>query len=204
MRHEGAVRIGAGGMGEVFKAWDPDLERWVALKYLRHDDPELVERLQHEARAQARVIHPGVCRVYEVGSEDGRPFIAMEYVDGVPLDEAAVAMTLEEKVLAVRRVAEAVQAAHAAGLVHRDLKPGNILVARGEDGELRPYVLDFGIAREQEITGLTVTGQILGTPGYLSPEQARGETSSVDRRTDVWSLGVVLYELVAGCLPFPG
>lgn len=204
MRHEGAVRIGAGGMGEVFKAWDPDLERWVALKYLRHDDPELVERLQREARAQARVIHPGVCRVYEVGSEDGRPFIAMEYVDGVPLDVAAARMTLEEKVLVLQRVAEAVQAAHAAGLVHRDLKPGNILVACGADGDPRPYVLDFGIAREQEITGLTVTGQILGTPGYLSPEQARGETSAVDRRTDVWSLGVVLYELVAGCLPFAG
>ncbi len=98
MKHETAVPIGSGGMGEVFKAWDPDLQRHVALKYLRHDDPVLVERLLREARAQARVDHPSVCKVYEVGEEDGRPFIAMEYVDGGPLDAAARELTLEQKV----------------------------------------------------------------------------------------------------------
>ncbi len=203
MKHDTAVPIGSGGMGEVFKAWDPDLERFVALKYLRHDDPVLVERLLREARAQARVDHPSVCKVYEVGDEDGCPYIAMEYVDGRPLDEAARDLSLEQKVLLVRRVADAVQAAHAAGLVHRDLKPANILVT-DDGGEPHPYVLDFGIARMEELAGLTLTGQIVGTPGYLSPEQARGDTDAIDRRTDVFSLGVIFYELIGGVRPFAG
>ncbi|MEE4271610.1 MAG: tetratricopeptide repeat protein [Thermoanaerobaculales bacterium] len=203
MQHDTAVPIGSGGMGEVFKAWDPDLERFVALKYLRHDDPVLVERLMREARAQARVDHPSICKVYEVGEEDGRPFIAMEYVDGDPLDVAAARLSLEQKVLLVKKVVEAIQAAHAAGLVHRDLKPANILVT-DRDGAPHPYVLDFGIARIEEVAGLTMTGQVMGTPGYLSPEQARGDLSSIDRRTDVFSLGVILYELLSETRPFQG
>ncbi len=203
MRHDTAHPIGAGGMGEVFKAWDPDLQRHVALKYLRHDDPVLVERLLREARAQARVDHPSVCKVYEVGTDDGRPFIAMEYVDGEPLDVAAGRLSTEHRILLVKQVAEAVQAAHSAGLVHRDLKPANILVV-DRDGEPFPYVLDFGIARIEEIAGLTLTGQVMGTPGYLSPEQARGDLNAVDRRTDVFSLGVILYEVLGGRRPFTG
>jgi len=202
--YDSEVAIGSGGMGEVFKAWDTQLDRWVALKYLKHDDPELVQRLLREARAQARVDHPGVCKVYEVGESDGRSFIAMQYVDGKLLDEAAQELSLEQKILVVKKVAEAVQAAHTEGLIHRDLKPSNIIVAEEPDGGLRPYVLDFGIAREQEVAGPTMTGQILGTPGYLSPEQARGEVSALDRRTDVFSLGVILYELLAGVRPFTG
>ncbi len=203
MKHETAIPIGSGGMGEVFKAWDPDLQRHVALKYLRHDDPVLVERLLREARAQARVDHPSVGKVYEVGEDEGRPYIAMEYVDGRPLDIAAAGLSLEHKVLLVKQVAEAVQAAHAAGLIHRDLKPANILVV-DRDGLPHPYVLDFGIARLEEVAGLTMTGQVMGTPGYLSPEQARGEVATLDRRTDVFSLGVILYELLGGARPFDG
>jgi tetratricopeptide (TPR) repeat protein/predicted Ser/Thr protein kinase len=203
MKHETVVPIGSGGMGEVFKAWDPHLQRQVALKYLRHDDPVLVERLLREARAQARVDHPSVCKVYEVGEEDGRSYIAMEYVDGEPLDVAAKRLTLEQKILLIKKVTEAVQAAHSAGLVHRDLKPANILVT-DHDGEAHPYVLDFGIARMEELAGLTVTGQVMGTPGYLSPEQARGDIDAIDRRTDVFSLGVILYELLGGARPFDG
>ncbi len=204
MPFQTGVLIGSGGMGEVYRAWDPELQRPVALKYLRSADPALVERLKREARAQARVDHPAVCRVYEVGEDDGRPFIAMQYVDGRHLDDAARDLSLEQKVLLLREVAEAVQAAHAVGLVHRDLKPTNILVADSEDGRPRPYVLDFGIAREWEAPGLTVTGQVLGTPGYLSPEQAGGEVAALDRRTDVFSLGVILYELLTDRRPFRG
>ncbi len=203
MKHETAIPVGSGGMGEVFKAWDPDLERYVALKYLRHDDPVLIERLMREARAQARVDHPSVCKVYEVGEDEGRPFIAMEYVDGKPLDVAAASLSAEHKVVLVKQVTEAVQAAHSAGLIHRDLKPANILVVE-RDGRPHPYVLDFGIARLEEVAGLTMTGQVMGTPGYLSPEQARGEVKTLDRRTDVFSLGVILYELLGGTRPFAG
>ena len=204
MKHDTAVQIGSGGMGEVYRAWEPELQRFVALKYLRHDDPELVERLLREARAQARVDHPGICKVYEVGRDEGRPYISMQYVEGHQLDEVAAGLSLEQKVLLLRDVAEAVHAAHAVGLIHRDLKPGNILVSEDGDGRLRPYVLDFGIARQQEVAGLTRTGQVIGTPGYLSPEQARGEVGTLDRRTDIFSLGVILYELLAGRRPFAG
>ncbi len=204
MKYHTAVPVGRGGMGEVLRAWDPTLNRHVALKFLRSDDPELEERMLREARAQARVTHPNVCPVYEVGREEGRVYIAMQYIDGRPLDQAAAGLGLEHKVALVRTVAEAVHAAHAAGLVHRDLKPANILVEQTEDGGLKPWVVDFGIAREHEVEGATVTGQVIGTLGYLSPEQARGEVSTIDRRSDVFSLGVVLYELLSGCRPFHG
>lgn len=204
MKYHTAVPIGRGGMGEVLRAWDPTLNRHVALKLLRSSDPELEERMLREARAQARVSHPYICPVYEVGRHEGRVFIAMQLIDGRPLNEAATDLGIEKKARLLQIVAEAVHAAHTAGLVHRDLKPANILVERTLDGDLKPWVVDFGIARTVEVEGATVTGQVLGTPGYLSPEQARGEVSTIDRRSDVFSLGVVLYELLAGCKPHPG
>jgi len=203
VRYHTGVPIGRGGMSEVLEAWDPERRRRVALKLLSRDDPELVERMLEEARAQALVEHPNVCRVYEVGRLDGRPYIAMQRVDGVTLDQAAPAMTLEQKVRLMKTVAEAVHAAHRVGLIHRDLKPGNILVEESAGG-YKPYVADFGIARRQEVEGLTLTGQLVGTPGYMSPEQARGETKRLDRRSDVFQLGVVLYELLVGERPFSG
>ncbi len=203
MNFKTAVPIGSGGMGEVFKAWDPSLERFVALKYLHSNDPVLVERLFREAKAQARLDHPSICKIYEVGENEGRHFIAMEFVDGQPLDVAAHHLSMEQKVLLLAQVADAIQAAHTAGLIHRDLKPANILVT-DTDGELHPFILDFGIAQMEEAPSLTVTGQIVGTPGYLSPEQALGQVATLDRRSDIFSLGVILYEILSGTKPFEG
>jgi len=205
VRYETGVPIGSGGMGTVVRSYDPVLQRPVALKLLRRDDPELAERMLREARAQAAVDHPNVAKVYEVGYlEDGRPFIAMQLIEGKPLDEIAPTLTIDQKVGLVATVAEAVRAAHATGLVHRDLKPSNILVEENAIQGLVPYVVDFGIAREEAAPGLTVSGQVLGTPGYMAPEQASGAVHTLDRRADIFSLGVILYELVGGHPPFGG
>jgi len=187
----------------VARAWDPTLRRWVALKFLRFDDPEFEERMIREARAQAKVDHPNICPVYEVGRHEGRIFIAMHFIDGPPLNEVTPHLGVEQAVSLIKTIAEALHAAHAAGLVHRDIKPANILVEETPEG-LKPWIVDFGIARERDVPGLTTTGQILGTPGYLSPEQARGEVTTIDRRSDVFSLGIVLYELLSGKKPFEG
>jgi predicted Ser/Thr protein kinase len=204
MKYETAILLGKGAMGEVYKAFDPVLQRFVALKYLRKDDPGLAERLLREARLQARVEHEMVCKVYEVGTDEGRPFIAMQFIEGRTLEQAAADMTLGEKMQVVRDVAEAVHAAHETGLIHRDLKPQNIMVERRADGTWRPHVLDFGLARESEASGLTASGAIVGTPPYMAPEQARGDLPGLDRRTDVYALGAVLYRLVTGRPPFEG
>jgi eukaryotic-like serine/threonine-protein kinase len=202
-RYDTAVFLGEGGMGSVFRAFDPVLGRPVALKFLHQNNPALVERLMREARLQAGVDHPNVCRVYEVGEADGRPYIAMQYVEGQTLEARSSSLTLDQKVRLMAAVADGVHAANRTGLVHRDLKPGNIMV-ESRDGELHPYVLDFGLAREAAAEGLTDTGLALGSPPYMAPEQARGDVHALDRRTDVYGLGAVLYELVAGRPPFQG
>src|SRR3954468_16712176 len=194
--------LGSGGMGTVYKAFDPSLGRYVALKFLHRNDDDHTQRFLREARAQARIAHPHVCQVHEVGEVEGRPYIAMQYIDGRSLGEICEELTLDDKVRLVRDVARAVHAAHRTGLIHRDLKPGNILLAREETGEVHPYVVDFGLAMAQDEISLSRTGMISGTPAYISPEQAQGRP--LDRRTDVYSLGVVLYELLAGEPPFTG
>ncbi|MEM1183018.1 MAG: serine/threonine-protein kinase, partial [Acidobacteriota bacterium] len=199
-----AVPLGHGGTGEVLKAWDEERGVYVALKLLHRTDPESLARLQREARAQGRLDHPNICDVYEVSeTADGRPYIAMRFVDGLPLDEALADEPLERRLEVMASVAETVQAAHAESLIHRDLKPGNILVERRGDGRLHPFVLDFGLVRHEGVPGATGTGEVLGTPGYLSPEQASG-SRDIDRRSDVFSLGIVLYELISGVNPFRG
>ncbi|HZI16142.1 MAG TPA: serine/threonine-protein kinase, partial [Myxococcus sp.] len=203
-RYQGGRLLGQGGMGQVFLAYDPLLRRNIALKFVKGDDAELVRRLLAEARAQARVKHERICQVYEVGEVQGRPYIAMQYVDGQSLSQLADTLTLEQKVLVLREAAEGVQAAHRAGLIHRDLKPSNILVERTEDGRLKPYVMDFGLARDWREMGHTAPGSVLGTPCYMSPEQARGEVSGLDRRADVYSLGATLYTLLVGQPPLSG
>ena len=131
MAYDTAVRIGSGGMGEVYKAWDPELERFVALKFLRHDDPELVERLFREARAQARVDHPGICEVYEVGEDDGRPYIAMQYVEGESVDRRLSRLGPIRESFArsiAWEVAEGLEHAHEQKIIHRDIKPSNLII----------------------------------------------------------------------------
>jgi predicted Ser/Thr protein kinase len=202
-RYQPVRLLGQGGMGRVFLAYDLRLRRHVALKFVRGDDTELARRFVAEARAQARVRHACVCQVYEVGEVRGRVYIAMQYVDGQPLGALVHALTAEQKALVLRDAAEGVHAAHRAGLIHRDLKPSNVLVERAEDGALRTYVLDFGLARDWN-DGHTASGTVLGTPHYMAPEQARGETGRLDRRADVYGLGATLYHLLTGQPPIPG
>jgi serine/threonine-protein kinase len=203
-RYEFVRFLGAGGMGRVYKAYDRRLGRYVALKFLRGDDLESTQRFLSEARAQARVEHEHVCKIHEVGEVQGKLYIAMQYIGGQTLEEAGPGMTREQKVQVMRQVAEGVHAAHRLGLVHRDIKPANVLVERGEDGRLRPYVTDFGLARELAAPGLTQTGMVMGTPAYMSPEQAKGGAGRLDRRTDVHALGATLYTLLIGRPPFAG
>jgi tetratricopeptide (TPR) repeat protein/predicted Ser/Thr protein kinase len=200
-RYEFLAVLGHGGMGTVYRAYDPQLGRAVALKFIRGDHPNLPSRLLREARAQARVDHPNICKVFEVGEVEGKAYIAMELVSGEPLGDG-LDLSLHDKIVAVRDCALALHEAHKLGILHRDIKPGNILVERAADGRTRPVVMDFGIARDDaEGEQFTRTGALLGTPSYMSPEQARGDRD-LDRRTDVYSLGATLYELLAGVPPF--
>ena len=199
--------VGEGGMGQVYEADDPSLGRRVALKLLRRDDPELLQRFLLEAKTQAQVDHDNVCKVYEAGEIHGRPFIAMQLIEGESLERAGPNLTLRERVQLMREVAEAVEAAHRMGLIHRDIKPTNILVDsanRGKDGRLRPSVVDFGLAREVGARGKTQLGSALGTPEYMAPEQAFGDSSLLDRRVDVYGLGATMYELFSGHRPYEG
>jgi eukaryotic-like serine/threonine-protein kinase len=203
-RYRDLEHLGSGGMATVYKAYDPGLDRVVALKLLLHDDPKYAERLLFEARAQARIQHEHVCPIYEAGLEGGRPYIAMRLVAGEPLATAAGTLTLEQKLKLMKDVAEGVHEAHRVGLVHRDIKPSNIMVERTPDRGWHAYVLDFGLAREVAAPGLTQTGVVMGTPWYMSPEQVRGDSHALDRRTDVYGLGATLYELLGGMPPFEG
>lgn len=194
--------IGEGGMARIFRAHDPRLRRPVALKILRRDDPELHQRFIHEAQAQALVEHEHVCRIFEAGEIEGQAYIAMQLIQGETLKSALTRLDTEGKARLMVQVCEGVHAAHRRGLIHRDLKPANLMMEQDEDGQLRAYVLDFGLARQAVAgKGMTATGFVMGTVVYMSPEQARGETETMDRRADVYSLGATLYELLTGLPP---
>ncbi|MGD8441576.1 MAG: serine/threonine-protein kinase, partial [Holophagae bacterium] len=203
-RYEIEEFIGRGGMGDVYKAKDPRLGRYVALKFLRRDDPELVQRFTREAQAQARIDHDNVCPVYEVGEIEGHSYIAMQYVAGGSLKQITDLLSIRQKVRIMQDVADGLHAAHLAGLIHRDIKPGNILVEHHADEGWRPFVVDFGIARDIDSHDLTVTGMVLGTPAFCAPEQVRGETNKLDWRTDVYGIGATLYWFLTGRSPYEG
>ncbi|WP_437759597.1 protein kinase domain-containing protein [Sorangium sp. So ce1389] len=203
-RFEDFHLLGRGGMGVVYRAWDLRLGRRVAIK-LVSTGAQIDGSFLREARSQARLRHENVCEVHEAGVADRVPFIVMRYIEGRSLQEARGDLTLEEKVRVARTIAAALHEAHRLGLVHRDVKPSNILLERGEDGAYRPYLMDFGIARDVGESGLTLTGgALLGTPAYMAPEQAAGRVRSLDRRTDVYGLGATLHALLAGRPPFVG
>ena len=204
--------LGEGGMGTVWRAFNLQLEAPVALKLIRAelDQAMLGERLKQEARAAAKLGHSAIVRVFDIGdSELGDPYIVMELLSGQTLGSLLATESRLPSVRAVQLllpVADALVAAHAKGIVHRDLKPDNIFISR-EGEELRPKLLDFGIAKLSDESGLnrqlTQDGAILGSPGYMSPEQARGQ-DDIDQRTDIWSFCVVLYETLSGASPFTG
>jgi serine/threonine protein kinase len=202
------AKLGEGGMGTVYRAWDIRLQRGVALKVLQPDaagDSERRKRLLKEARAACALTHPNIVTVYEISSDRGVDFIAMELVEGQTLASLIRpgGLPLPQALDYAIAIAGALAKAHGAGIAHRDLKPANIMVAAG--GQLK--LLDFGLARrafsvEGETLTVTASGVISGTPAYMSPEQARGEKT--DARTDLFSLGVVLFEMLAGRRPFEG
>jgi len=197
------AKLGEGGMGEVYLATDTNLDRQVAIKFLsadRSSDPEARLRFIHEAKAQAMLSHPNIATFHDVGEESGRAFLVMEYVDGQPLPSLAreEKLSLPEILDLVIQVGEGLQAAHEHGVVHRDIKPDNILVT----ARRHVKITDFGLARWKGATTLTRAGTRMGTAYYMSPEQAEGRR--VDQRSDIFSLGVILYELVCHQRPFEG
>ncbi|MBI4913100.1 MAG: protein kinase [Acidobacteria bacterium] len=195
-------RLGEGGMGVVYLAFDVELGRRVALKWLKHGNPAMVERLLQEAQLHARVEHPNVCRLYHAGEHQGAPYLVLQLVRGETLDQVAPRLSLDAKLRLMVAIADGVQAAHRQGLIHRDLKPGNLMVEPDEAGGWRPYVMDFGLARDDASGTLTMAGTLLGSPAYMAPEQIAG--GWVDPRTDVYGLGASLFECLTGRPPFQG
>src|ERR1700727_581915 len=203
-RYRLEARSGSGGMSTVYRAFDEILERQVAVKLMNREiasDSDQLERFRREARAVAQLSHPHVVGVIDAGEDDGRPYIVLEYVEGETLKERIRRqgrLPVTEAVAYAIEIARALGAAHSRHIVHRDVKPQNVLI--DEEGSAK--VTDFGIARTLEENGLTADGRVLGTTDYVSPEQALGRR--VNGQSDLYSLGIVLYEMLTGEVPFKG
>ena len=204
--------LGEGGMGSVWVAKNLTLDSHVALKLMRADlarVPGAAERMLTEARAAAAIHHPAIVQIFDFGrTREGNPYISMELLDGESLSgtlKRRERLSATKAIQVLLPIADALVVAHGRGIVHRDLKPDNILLARLADGRVQPKILDFGIAKLEAPTApkLTLDGTVLGSPAYMSPEQARGQ-ADIDLRVDVWAFSVMLYELVTGCTPFAG
>ncbi len=205
--------IGSGGMGTVFESTHPEDGRAIAVKLLSSDfreDAEVKARFVEEGRTCQRLVHPNIVRVFDIAeAEDGTPYIVMELLDGVPLSaytRSSVRVPMAQAATIMHGILAGLGAAHAQGVVHRDLKPENVFLSRDPGGSFAPKILDFGIAKVMDAAGgmgsKTRTGTLLGTPAYMSPEQVRN-AKDVDARADLWSAGVLLYEMLTGRVAFP-
>jgi len=200
-KYEIAEQIGMGGFGVVYKAWDPYIQRWVALKTCNATDPETTQRFFREAQLAGNLQHPNITMIYDFGVENDTPYFVQEFLSGTDLDElmAKERLSLPATLAILLQVCAGLEYAHSRGVVHRDIKPANVRVL--EDGTVK--IMDFGIAKSlQSESRLTQTGVALGTAGYLSPEQLSGKP--VDHRADIFALGVMAYEMVTGVRPFAG
>jgi predicted Ser/Thr protein kinase len=200
-RYEDLILLGSGGMGAVYRATDPTLGRHVAIKVLTHRDPKYVERFRREAQVLAKIAHPSIIQIYEiVGSDEDRadPYIVMEYFDGRPLDALVANGPLPQAqvVSILRQCAEGLRKAHASNVIHRDIKPANLMMSAS--GEVK--ILDFGVAKLRDAKSDLTGENVLGTPFYMSPEQATGY--AIDSRSDIYSLGITAFHLLTGKKPF--
>jgi len=193
--------LGRGGMGNVHEAWDVVLCRTVALKILKDVEPAALIRFMHEAQIHARVVHPNICRIYDVDNYEGTLRVAMQLVHGANLEHTYRELALEELVTIMAQVAQAVHVVHRLNLIHRDLKPSNILLERGAEGQWIPYVCDFGLAMALDEPSLTYSHSVLGTPAYMAPEQFRGDRERISAATDIYALGGTLLFALTGRVP---
>jgi serine/threonine-protein kinase len=203
-RYQILKELGRGGMGLVFQAYDKQLKEQVAIKILSpllSSDPDALERLKREVSSARRITHPNVIRIHDISELNGLHFISMEYFEGITLKDyikKTGSLSLMQAFNLASQICDALEAAHRQGVIHRDLKSQNIII--GPTNHVK--IIDFGLARSENVEGLTATGLIMGTPEYMAPEQVAGKT--VDERADIYSLGIILYEMLTGRVPFTG